>query len=174
MVLRDIEEDGQTFFWDDQEIWTRPLEEFGIACTIIEPITAEIFVLPEKEGCLFRGKLRGKVKMPCDRCTEDTIATISSSFDEFEVYPPQEDDLEDDYEAEDNRVIIIQDDIVMVDFAAILWEEFSLSLPVKPLCGKMCEGMCPKCGKNLNEEFCSCKDDTRDPRMEALQNFKIQ
>lgn len=35
-------------------------------------------------------------------------------------------------------------------------EEVILDYPVKPLCRPECKGLCPKCGKNLNEGGCSC------------------
>ena len=31
-----------------------------------------------------------------------------------------------------------------------------LEYPIKPLCKPDCRGLCPKCGKNLNQEKCSC------------------
>lgn len=35
-------------------------------------------------------------------------------------------------------------------------EEIMLDYPLKPLCDEACKGLCPKCGKNLNEGGCSC------------------
>lgn len=35
-------------------------------------------------------------------------------------------------------------------------EEIILDYPMKPLCQPDCKGLCPKCGKNLNEGGCSC------------------
>jgi len=35
-------------------------------------------------------------------------------------------------------------------------EEIILDYPIKPLCKPDCHGLCPRCGKNLNEGGCSC------------------
>ena len=35
-------------------------------------------------------------------------------------------------------------------------EEIILDYPLKPLCASACKGLCPKCGKNLNEGGCTC------------------
>lgn len=35
-------------------------------------------------------------------------------------------------------------------------EEIILDYEVKPLCNPGCKGLCPKCGKNLNEGGCTC------------------
>ncbi|MFH0935288.1 MAG: DUF177 domain-containing protein [Candidatus Omnitrophota bacterium] len=35
-------------------------------------------------------------------------------------------------------------------------EEIMLDYPIKPLCSSDCKGLCPKCGKNLNQGGCPC------------------
>lgn len=44
----------------------------------------------------------------------------------------------------------------IIDLDADIREEIILSYPVKPLCKDGCKGLCPKCGKNLNEGGCNC------------------
>ncbi len=173
MALRDIEQHGQTFQWDDQSIWADPLAEFHLPYKIVEGIKAEIFVLPETEGCLFRGKIRGKVSIACDRCTEETVFTIASDFDEFEEYPKDEEEIKEELWGE-NRILFKEFNATLIDFGALLWEEFVLVLPSKPLCSKDCKGICSNCGKNLNNGICGCEDENQDPRFAALRNIKIQ
>ncbi len=50
-------------------------------------------------------------------------------------------------------------------------EELILNLPSKNLCRKDCRGLCPQCGKNLNEGLCGCRSDTTDPRLEVLRQL---
>lgn len=193
--IREIDTNGQTFQWDDQTIWTIPLAEFHLSCKIVEAIQAEIFVLPEKEGCLFRGKITGKVVLPCDRCAEENSFIVHTTFDEFEDYPQNieqnfdvkfaenktfslQNKMQEGFGEEElwgeNRVIILENGVTYVNFAALLWEEFILALPTKPLCRKDCKGICSSCGKNLNDGACMCEDETKDPRMSVLLNLKIQ
>ena len=35
-------------------------------------------------------------------------------------------------------------------------EEIILDYPINPLCSNNCKGLCPRCGKNLNEGKCDC------------------
>ncbi len=174
MLLRDVSQNGQTFQYNNQSIWLEPLKEFHIACKIVEPLEAQVFILPEEEGCLFRGKIHGKVAVPCDRCAEETEFTIDCSFDEFEDYPDESAQDEREDLLEDNRVIFKEKNAVIVDVGALLWEEFALALPTKPLCRKDCKGVCPTCGKNLNEGLCGCEEEGKDPRFAVLRNLKIQ
>jgi uncharacterized protein len=43
-----------------------------------------------------------------------------------------------------------------VDTTSDIREEVVLGYPLKPLCKDGCKGLCPKCGKNLNEGKCEC------------------
>ncbi len=45
----------------------------------------------------------------------------------------------------------------LIDLDPDIREEIILNYPLKPLCNPRCKGLCPKCGKNLNEGNCSCK-----------------
>jgi uncharacterized protein len=47
-----------------------------------------------------------------------------------------------------------------------------LNIPIKPLCKKDCAGLCPTCGKNLNEGKCRCPKDKIDPRWSKLAELK--
>ena len=49
----------------------------------------------------------------------------------------------------------------------LLETEFILDMPTKFLCREDCKGVCPKCGKNLNDGECDCRPDV-DPRFAAL------
>lgn len=44
----------------------------------------------------------------------------------------------------------------VIDLDPDIREEIILDYPLKPLCNPDCKGLCPKCGKNLNEGGCSC------------------
>lgn len=174
MLLRDVPQNGQTFQYNNQSIWLEPLKEFHMSCTIINDIQAEVFILPEEDGVLFRGKLCGKVSVPCDRCAEETEINIDYAFDEFEGYPQDDFDVKSEDLLEDNRVLFKDKNALVLDMGALLWEEFVLTLPTKPLCRKDCKGVCPTCGKNLNEGKCDCEEGGKDPRLAILRNLKIQ
>jgi uncharacterized protein len=46
-------------------------------------------------------------------------------------------------------------------------------LPTKRLCSEDCKGLCPYCGKDLNEGRCDCEVDEIDPRFEVLKKLKF-
>ena len=44
----------------------------------------------------------------------------------------------------------------IIDLNPDIREEIMLDYPIKPLCKTDCKGLCPECGKNLNEGGCPC------------------
>jgi len=44
----------------------------------------------------------------------------------------------------------------LIDLGQDIREEIILDYPFKPLCKPNCKGLCPECGKNLNEGKCDC------------------
>ena len=44
----------------------------------------------------------------------------------------------------------------VIDLEPQIREEIIIDYPIKPLCKEDCKGLCPKCGKNLNEGKCNC------------------
>ncbi len=50
-------------------------------------------------------------------------------------------------------------------------EEIVLALPIKLLCSEDCEGLCPRCGINLNRDSCDCEREEGDPRWAPLRKL---
>ena len=177
IALNEIGPAGLTLTISDENVWMDPIKEYGLSCRIVEPVIAEVLVLPQQDGCLLRGSLKGVVAMPCNRCMEETLVVLNQSFDEFEEYPRQaetEPEGEDTADILEECVVRMEGGSPWLDLASLLWEEFSLALPVKPLCKPDCKGLCPECGKNLNEGACGCVLDTGDPRLAALRQLKVK
>lgn len=87
----------------------------------------------ERETVWAHVETSGHLQMTCGRC--------------LEVYPEGFDSRFDlDYSVKDQWVLDVTDDIR---------QEILLSYPVKFLCREDCRGLCPHCGKNLNEGNCS-------------------
>lgn len=175
IALNSIPTSGVSRSVDDATIWTGPAEEFGMRLTVQEPLKAEVFLLPQEGGCFVRGRIQGVVSLPCDRCTEETLFPVDQSFDSFELVPGTEGDEDEAFEDDaDACVVRMGDHGAEINIAALLWQEFSLALPVHPLCKADCSGLCPQCGINLNDSTCACARDEGDPRLAALRGLTIK
>lgn len=174
LPLNNVPASGQNIVVDDPLVWSVPLAEFGMACRVIEPLRGEVLLLPLDGGCLVRGRLTGKAALPCDRCAEDVSVDIDSRFETFEPFPSDPALGEEDAPAADidDAVARLGTTGPEINLGALLWEEFLLALPSKPLCSADCKGLCPNCGKNRNTQACSCPPEEGDPRLAALRNLK--
>lgn len=55
------------------------------------------------------------------------------------------------------------------ELAEMLREHIILSTPMQPLCHEECRGLCPVCGRDRNEEACSCIEAARKNPFAILQ-----
>ncbi len=183
VAVDDIPAQGRQIIVDTQSVWTKPMQDLHINCDIVVPLHVKVLTIPVQGGVLVRGKLKGQVTLACDLCAEDASVSIDYDIDTFEAIPgesiPFEDeedeesmDFEDTLASSESR-IILEKNVPYLDLAALCWEEFMLALPMRPLCQENCQGLCPHCGKNLNEENCSCSKDEGDPRLALLRTIKI-
>ncbi|WP_432737985.1 YceD family protein [Maridesulfovibrio sp. FT414] len=166
ITLNDIPEEGQDFVFEDQNFWSDAWKRFKVEVREGDPLVSEVYVLPQGDGCLVRGRTSGSVIISCDRCTADYKHKISTEFEEFEQVAESEKD-------EESPVVRTKDGLKL-NIGALLWENFAIALPVKPLCKEECKGLCDKCGADLNKGKCQCNKDEGDPRLAVFRNLKIK
>ena len=94
----------------------------------------------------------------CDRCLTPFTRTYDIPI-EHTLVTTLENEENDDYILLDNYQLNL-DDLVLADVL--------LELPYKSLCREDCRGLCPLCGKNLNEGLCGCNRKSVDPRLAIL------
>ena len=98
------------------------------------------------------------VSTQCAKCAKDIRKKMNVAVNHFLI-----DELHD----EDNDEYIVVEDLNL-NLDELVMEDIYLSLPTRIICKKDCQGLCPYCGKDLNEGSCDCKK-TVDPRLAALQ-----
>ena len=103
------------------------------------------------------GVISARLQCECARC----LKVFSKDF-RLEVTAYLTEELED----EDNEDYYLIEDGA-ADLEEIVRTAFVLNFDERLLCSEDCKGLCPKCGKNLNEGPCSCGGD-RDPRLAVL------
>ena len=129
-------------------------------------------LITKTSGTVFiKGKLSATVNTNCSRCLEETNIPASSEFAYTLV--PQEPQNKEEWELNKEELEISFYHGDFIDLTPIICEQIILQIPIKPLCGDECKGLCPQCGTNMNYDKCDCPRGCIDSRMAVLKDFKI-
>jgi uncharacterized protein len=127
----------------------------------------------EKDQARFRlaGRVETELELPCSRCLESFSMKVDAPFD-LRYQPRTARPGEGEHELEEDDLSTAFYDDESIDLGQLMREQFYLAMPMKPLCGEGCLGLCPMCGTNLNRGACSCTPGWTDPRLAALATLK--
>lgn len=100
------------------------------------PIHYRLWVQSVSGKLIVKGSWELPLAMQCGRCTDFYSTTLGDSS------------FLRDYE--------ISGGLETVDVTPDLREDILLALPAYPVCREDCRGLCPTCGRNLNDGSCSC------------------
>lgn len=134
------------------------------------PLTGKLRLTRTANGILATAKLHTVVTIECRRCTCSFASPVEVEFAE-EFFPTVDvftgAALASDQVEEALRI----DQHHMLDLTEIVRQHIILQREQYPLCDEACAGLCPICGKNLNEGPCGCQDLSEDPRWSALREL---
>ena len=105
----------------------------------------------------------------CARCLKSVSGCFSLNLEKT-VAPKNM--LEDIDEDKLDDYAIIEDGFLDIDELLLLQVE--MEFPYRHLCREDCRGLCPKCGKELNEGECGCSTKEVDPRLAPLAKLLEQ
>jgi len=68
------------------------------------------------------------------------------------------------------------DDLILlqessINISKLMEDAIIVTLPIQKLCKQDCNGLCQKCGMNLNLKSCECETSDIDPRMDRLKDL---
>ncbi|MDA8295143.1 MAG: YceD family protein [Actinomycetota bacterium] len=118
------------------------------------PISLDGVIESVHEGILLTGTVRAPWSGPCRRCLKEARGEVAVEVRELCV---EHGDEETTYHLEGDQL----------DLEPIVHDACILELPLAPLCGEGCLGICPECGADRNVEPCSCAP-APDPRWAGL------
>ena len=133
-------------------------------------VRAEFHVGRSGHGLLISGSFSGGVPLVCSRCLE---LFHFHTEDRFHLYceAGAQGPSEEEHELTDDELDVTYLEQGRINTDHLLRENILLSLPVQPLCREGCQGLCPRCGENMNQGACNCTDAPLDPRLRALRKL---
>ena len=135
---------------------------YGTSYPVSEPVLASGSIRNTAGVLMMTGLIRTCLHGVCDRCASDFTRDVELPIDVVLVTELANEDSEDEW------VFHLEAD--QADLEEIVRTVFVLNMDSKLLCKPDCQGLCCRCGKNLNEGKCDCQKEL-DPRFAALRQL---
>jgi uncharacterized protein len=150
---------------DEVELELQPFDLAGERyIPVPEKVPAELVIAKASTGTVFELRFAARLHGPCFRCLDDAVLDLPIAAREYQATSPGEsDELRTPYVVEDK-----------LDLGAWSRDAVALALPEKILCRPDCAGLCPVCGKNLNDDPHTHEDELEDSRWSALEALRRQ
>jgi DUF177 domain-containing protein len=148
---------------DEIELELEPFELGGERyLPVPDRVPAELGITKASTGTVFELRFTTRLHGPCYRCLDDAVLELPIEAREYQATNPEgSDELRTPYLKDDN-----------LDLTAWSRDAVALALPDKILCRADCAGLCPVCGKNLNNEPHTHDEEPTDSRWSALEALR--
>lgn len=171
LLIADITDEGLTVEVDEGAALFDPSFK-GSPFTVAGPVKGALTVRRFDSLIDVSGAIKATVKAECSRCLNLFEIEVSAEFSSRLV--------EGDADGGETQLHSGDMDITYftgeeLDTHEIIAEQILLELPYKPVCDEGCKGLCPVCGRNLNEGPCECQPRVdSDQRFAKLRGFKVK
>ena len=161
--LRQVKLRSGEEYRDEVELELEPFELGGERyLPVPEKVPAELAITRATTGTLFELKFKARLHGPCYRCLGDAVLELPISAREYQATNPEgADELKTPYLENDQ-----------LDLGTWARDAIALELPDKILCRPDCAGLCPMCGKNLNDEPHEHEEEHTDSRWAGLEQLR--
>jgi uncharacterized protein len=138
---------------------------------ITAPIGLRCEIRKNRQHYRLVGRLQTTLELVCSRCLEGFPLEVNEAL-EVLFLPVSENAGEGERAVEDEDLSTAYYRDQVLDLGQLMQEQFYLVVPMKPLCGEGCQGLCPVCGINLNTGTCPGHPGGLDPRLAVLEQLK--
>ena len=137
------------------------IDEIDEVTKCVAPITGDVTFLNAGRHIIARGGFRTTVETECSRCLRRYHLDLDIPIEEelrVAGHTPDvaEDEVEEEVPEEEKEPLFVDG---IFDLTEFLRQNILVAAPIKTLCSDECKGLCPHCGKNLNDGPCDCPPD---------------
>ncbi len=125
-------------------------------------VPARLTVTKAATGSVYELAFRAQLHGPCVRCLADAALDLSIRGREYHAAKAGDEELRSPY--------VVGDEVL--ELSAWARDALALALPDKILCRADCAGLCPECGRDLNEEPHVHEEQAADTRWSALEALR--
>lgn len=137
------------------------------------PLTVQATVQHDGKRFAVTGRVSGEAERLCSRCltpfTWNIDVPFTAEYRRSAIQAAAE---------EGSPLVGPEGEFLMagdrLDLLPVISEALVLAAPIQAYCQPDCAGLCPVCGKNLNEGACGCEVEDVDPRLASLAQWLQQ
>ena len=133
-------------------------------------VQGELRLMRTDRGILAKGTLHTELEVTCSRCLSLFNCPLALNIEE-EYFPTVDVVTGAWLPVPDEPGCFAIDEHHTLDLTDAMCQYALLAIPMKPLCSDNCAGLCPNCGKNLNDGPCDCTSQDTDPRWSELSKL---
>lgn len=141
--------------------------------TVAGPLDANCLVRrTDDDKIVFQGRLVCTLNLVCDRCLAHFSFEVQTEWQQFFVKESDQfcDEQDQEHCLTGLDIAVLEEPVIDLD--DIFRQQVYLALPVKMLCADSCQGICPRCGVNMNQEHCTCATSYEHSPFAVLAQFK--
>jgi uncharacterized protein len=139
----------------------------GAELRLAGPLQVRLEVQMAGHDVVVRGRIEGRVRLACRRCLRELTLAVEEEL--AFLYARGVDPVE----AERQEVYPLPERGAQLDLEPAVREHVLLAVPRLVECSAACRGLCPRCGTNLNEGECACREEETDARWGPLHDLKF-
>ena len=145
-------------------------------CEFLKPFSIRLKAFSVREIIEVQGTLKTRARLSCSRCLKNFDTPLASDFELsytkeipglMDVFDEQEIELK----VEEIGMFYFKGEEINLQQG--IQEQVVMALPLQPLCDENCKGLCPRCGSDLNQGDCGCKNELSANKFAVLKNLKL-
>lgn len=133
-----------------------------------DDVRVNVTVHKTEDEAIVEGRLTARAKSTCVRCLDEFDVAIEEEFRRIGKLVPTIQASED---TGDPDYLFLPASEPVWDLNAVVREIILLTIPENPLCREDCQGLCPRCGQNLNQKQCGCERPRRNSQLAQLKDL---
>ncbi len=142
------------------------ISEIGVSDPFYGNCKVKVKLSKSHSQIVLNAELNLEANYQCDRCGKDYKTKVQNSYQMVYLF------WDEPENNESFNLIYLPIDADKINIANDVRDYALLAISMKKLCKEDCKGLCPRCGKDLNEGKCNCIEKETDPRWEPLEKLK--
>jgi len=169
VLFEDIPETGLDLFYEDLPGLLNDIPD----CTSDGPIHAHLKLTRRRRNIWAQGTMECNLKLVCHRCLAPYPFPLRLQYAYLLIPRDVKCDMKEEISLRPEDLDVAFFNGVSIELFDVFREQVLLSLPVKQLCREECKGLCPGCGRDLNQDECICNAVRPDNPFSVLKKIKF-